>query len=325
MYLKRKNLILSLIAIFVFTSNLIGSHNQGNLDQIYQNLLNSGSVYEWEAKTISFQNKGMNIVGILTVPKVAKPCPIILILHGFGGDKYGFPVAGTGEGYFDRLARKLAEQGFCSLRIDFRGSGQSDGTFDVTSFTGQHSDAIAALDFIKTLKNTVKISKIGVLGHSQGGLVASMTAASDKRVDSLVLWAATGYPPHDFEGLFEKSGIKQGMALPDGGSAVFPLYIDGVYILSLPIGKQFFVDLFNEDPLVAVSKFKNPMMYVSPLQDAIVWPQPNVGNAFLTHHEGYEKLVTVDADHNYNYLVGPEQLDITINWTIAWFIQTLGN
>lgn len=319
----KKNFIVSIMVMFVFVSFLMGSPNSYNIDQAYQQVIHSGTVYQWDARDITFQNKGMNIVGTLTVPRVSQPCPIILILHGFGGDRHGFHVNGTDEGYFDRLARKLAEQGFGSLRIDFRGSGQSEGTFDMTSFSGQVSDAIAALNYIKTLNYPVKVSKIGLVGHSQGGIVSSLTSAADKRIDSLALWAAPAYPPHDYEGLFLKEGIKAGVALPEGGIGTFPLYVDGAYLFDVNMGKQFFTDLFRADPLGAINHYDKPTMYVSALQDAIVWPQPQVGEAFMIHHNGFEKLVTINSDHNFNYLIGPDQVDETINWTIAWFKETL--
>ena len=141
--------------------------------------------------------------------------------------------------------------------------------------------------------------------------------------DSTVLWAATGFPSHDFEGLLLKQGIKAGLALPDGGIITLGLYVDGVYLGDVDLGKQFFVELFNIDPLAAIRGYEKPLMYVSPTQDVVVWPQPLVGEAFLRYHDGQEKLVTLDAGHNYNYYIGPDKIEDAAYWTTAWFIKTL--
>lgn len=251
----------------------------------------------------------MNLFCTLTVPKTQQPRPLILVLHGFGGDRKGVPITGTSELFWDPLARILAGQGFCCLRVDFRGSGESDGTFDITTFTGQLSDAIAALGFIETLAKPVNSARIGLVGHSQGGLVASLTAAADKRIESTVLWAATGFPSHDYEGFLLKDGVKAGLALPDGGVITLGLYLDGVYLGDVDLCKQFFVELFSVDPIAAIGTYKRPLMYISPIQDVVVWPQPLVGQAFLKYHDGEEKLVTLDAGHNYDYYIGPDRIE----------------
>lgn len=314
--------------LFVFGSSIMGVQEQDAVDRNYFNLHQSTAQYDWEAHEVSFQNEGMTLVGTLTVPDSRSSKSIILILHGFGGERHGFPVTGLeNEGYFDVLARRLAENGFCSFKFDFRGSGESTagGTvgYEITSFNGQVSDAIAALDFIQRLDDPVNPDKIGVVGHSQGGLIASVLASIDNRVKSVALWAATGYPPHDYEGLLLREGIERGIALEEGTWDIFGLYLDGVHISDMRMSKEFFVDMFSVNPLVAINKYEGPLMYISPLKDIVVWPQPFIGQTFLKYHEGEEKLVLVDAGHNFNYLIHPNQVIETANWTVAWFEETL--
>lgn len=328
MPLKKKGMALFFFIVFMLGTLVTGVQEQDAVDRSYFNIRDSSAQYDWEAHEVTFQNEGMTLIGTLTVPDVKRSKPIILILHGYGGERNGFPITGLdNEGYFDVLARRLAENGFCSFRFDFRGSGESTagGTvgYEVTSFMGQVSDAIAALDYIQTLDDPINPDKIGVVGHSQGGLIASVLASVDDRVESVALWAATGYPPHDFEGLLLREGIEKGIALEDGTWDNFGLYVDGVYLFDMAMSKEFFVDLFSVNPLVAVSRYEGPLMYVSPLQDIIVWPQPFIGQTFLKYHEGDEKLVMVDAGHNFNYLIHPDQVIETANWTVAWFEETL--
>jgi alpha/beta superfamily hydrolase len=71
--------------------------------------------------------------------------------------------------------------------IGFRGSGESEGQWEDTTYTGQIADALAAIDYLATLPE-IDLQRLAVLGFSQGGLVAAETAARDNRVKSVVLW-----------------------------------------------------------------------------------------------------------------------------------------
>jgi len=315
--------IVCIVVLMLGFSSLIRAEEDDDVTGIYNQIRAQGAKYQVEESIHYITNFGMTMKCTLAVPKTNTSRPIILILHGFGGDRNGFPITGTGERFFERTARILAEQGFCSFRVDFRGCGENAGDYSVTTFSGQVSDAKVALNYIETLADPVDPRRIGLLGHSQGGLVSTLTAASDERIDSLMLWAAVNNPAHDYEGLFKKSGFKKGLAMPNGTSDIFPLYVDDVKVLDYPIRKEFFVEIFNTNPLLAISTFKKPMMYIAALQDVIVWPQPLVGQTYLLYHEGYEKLVSVDASHNYNFDIGPDVMDEVIYWTAAWYIKTL--
>ncbi len=325
---KQIYLMILLVAAlsFAFKGELRAEHNHNgqDVDAIYQDIRNSGPVYEWDETILSFENEGMTVVCSLTIPRMPHLAPIVITLNGFTGDRNDLNVPGTDEPFFKRIARIMAEQGIATLRLDFRGSGDSDGEYQMTTFSSQISDAIAAVRYIEeNLKHKVKTSSIGILGFSQGGLVGSCAAARDKRVDSLVLWSAPAFAPHDYEGLITREGIQTGLALPDGGWAMFPLYVLGQYIYDVPLGKGFFQDLFKIDPLTELKGCDIPMMYVSGSQDIIVWPQPIIGETFLKYHNGEEKLVVLDAGHSFLGLDDPGEMDNAIYWSIAWYIKTL--
>jgi pimeloyl-ACP methyl ester carboxylesterase len=251
--------------------------------------------------------------------------PIVITLNGFTGTRDELPVLGTGAGMFKRTAQVLAAHGFASLRIDFRGSGDSDGEYDMMTFSTQISDAIAAIDYVQNyLADRVNPRKIGVIGLSQGGLVGSVTASKDKRVDSLVLWSPPPHAPIAYEGILSKEGVKQGLELPDGGAITLGIYIDGAYLYDVTLGKDFFKDLFAIDPLAEIQSYKRPLMVIGGLKDVIVWPQPASSEAYLKyHHVGAEKLVVLDADHTFDCVYESEKLDDAAYWSTAWFIKTL--
>jgi len=327
---QRKQMILMVIlaaALSLVFKGEIRAENYRNgqdVDAIYQDIRNSGTAYEWDETIVSFENEGMTVVCSLTIPRTPQLVPIAITLNGFTGDRNDVPVPGTVEPFFKRVARIMAEQGIATLRVDFRGSGDSDGEFQMTTFSTQISDAIAAVNYIEgNLEHKVKSKSIGILGFSQGGLVGSCTAARDRRVDSLVLWSAPAHAPHDYEGLITKEGIQAGLALLDGGYDMFPLYVLGQFIYEVPLGKGFFEDLFRVSAITELKDYDKPMMYIAGTQDIIVWPQPIIGETFIKYHKGDEKLVVLDAGHDFLGLDNPGKMDDAVYWSIAWFISTL--
>jgi len=325
MYSKKTLMIVTCLLVFVFSLSANAQNSGPSVEEIYDSIRSSGPQYDWVESIVTFTNEGMTVVGSLTIPGTSHLPPIVITMNGFGGDRNDVVIPGTDEPFFKRFARILAEQGIASLRIDFRGSGDSDGEYQMTSFSTQISDALAALDYIENnLKHQVDTKSIGMMGFSQGGLVGSTSAARDKRVDSLVLWSPATFPPHEYEGLLTKAGIKTGLALPDGGWAMFPLYLDGVYLdWDLPLGKVFFEDLFKIDPVSEIRQYQNPLMVIVGTEDPIVWPQPAKGQLYMKYHEGFEKLVALDVDHAFNWWAGPEGPDTAYYWSTAWFIKTL--
>ncbi len=94
-------------------------------------------------------------------------CPLVVLMHGFMANKRLEPLKS--------IARTLEEAGIASLRFDFDGHGRSDGKFcDMTVLT-ELADAQAVYDYAAGLDF---VSKVALLGHSQGGVVAGMLAGT---------------------------------------------------------------------------------------------------------------------------------------------------
>ncbi len=323
---RKGMVIITLIIGVVFSLGEAKNYNQGpDVDDIYASIRYSAPMYEWEESIVTFENEGMTLVCTLTIPQTQKKCSIVITLVGFYGTRDGDLNPTTGEKSFKRISRIMAEQGVASLRVDYRGTGDSEGDYTMTTFSTQISDTMAAVDYIKSeLKHQVNSKSIGILGFSQGGLVGSCTAARDKEVDSLVLWSATAFPAHDYEGVLSKQGIKDGLALQNSESITLPFMVEGTYLFDVELGKGFFEELFSVDPLAEIRNYNGPIMYVAGTQDIIVWPQPGIGQTFLKYHDGYEKLVVLNADHVLKYWEPvPETYDDAIYWSTAWFIKTL--
>ena len=107
------------------------------------------------------------LAAILQQPTLAQgqQCPIVLLCHGFGGTKDGQ--------MFDLIADSLAAHGIGSIRFDFNGHGQSEGEFKDMTVPNEIEDAKKVIEYVRDLR---WVSKIALLGHSQGGVVSSMLA-----------------------------------------------------------------------------------------------------------------------------------------------------
>lgn len=268
---------------------------------------------------VSFYNNGQLIKGILTEPTDRfEPKPAVLIFHGFTGQKNEMDITGTEEAMFEMTARIFAENGIASLRIDFIGSGESEGKWEDTTFSSQIDDAIAAIDFLESNPN-IDMSKIGVLGLSQGGLVAACTASRDSRVKTAILWSPVAIPAYTYSVLLGADVVTGSLEL-DGDEMLEATLPWGATTL---LKKPFYQELFLTDPVAEMAKFDGPLMVTVGLADTVVSPQPQMGMLYIKNHEGKEKFVQLDADHMLGIFNGPDALLIAIEEARAWLNMTL--
>jgi alpha/beta superfamily hydrolase len=89
------------------------------------------------------------------------------------------------------LSDYLTHKGIAVLRCDDRGVGKSGGKFSTATTLDFAMDAEAALDFLKT-RSDIDTTKLGLIGHSEGGLIAPVIASERKDVNFIVLMAGTG-------------------------------------------------------------------------------------------------------------------------------------
>jgi hypothetical protein len=251
------------------------------------------------------------VIGTLETP-AGDPAPVVLLLHGFTGSRDELPVTGTDEGVFSRTARLLAEQGIASLRIDFRGSGESPGAFADTTFEGQVADGLAALDWLEA-NPTVDGQRLGVIGWSQGGLVATAVAGRSDKPDALALWAAVANPEESFGGIVGAETLAKGL---EAGDAALPVTLPWGAVIELKRG--FFEGVTTFDPPAELASYAGPLFIAHGTQDTTVLP--TAVDAFLAAHDGEEATWIAEMDHVFNAFTGPETLDQMIGQTIG-FLQ----
>ena len=263
-------------------------------------------------QVVTMSTSGQPFVGTLVTP-AGDPAPVVLLLHGFTGSRDELPTDHVPSGVFAYTADKLAEAGLASLRIDFRGSGESlaDMAFEDTTFESQIADAEAAVAYLKEL-DSVDGSSIHALGWSQGGLVAASLAGRGAEVETLSLWNAVGDPKATFGSLFGPDLMAQGNAAA----------ADEAIVATLPWGAEvtlkggFFEGIQSNRPLEEITGFAGPLFVAAGTQDTVVLPE--FGQQFIEAHEGEETLWVADMDHVFNVFANTETLDDLIANNISF-------
>lgn len=146
----------------------------------------------YTTQEVSFENKAAGAVlsGTLTWPEGydgKKPVPVVIMVSGSGLQNRDEEVFGHKP--FLVLADRLARNGIASLRYDDRGTGKSTGDASKATTSDFMKDAAAGLELLRSMDR--KFSRVGVIGHSEGGLIAFMLAA-DGMTDFIVSLAGTG-------------------------------------------------------------------------------------------------------------------------------------
>jgi len=145
--------------------------------------------YPYTEELVSYTNPAtqLTLSGTLTLPNSQKPSPAVILIAGMGPQNRDYTM--LGHQLFLVVADYLTRHGIAVLRFDKRGVGQSAGQFDMTltseDFAG---DVLAGVTYLRTRKE-INPLQIGLLGHSEGGLIAPMVAAQTKNVDFVLLMA----------------------------------------------------------------------------------------------------------------------------------------
>jgi uncharacterized protein len=147
--------------------------------------------FDYNEEEIVFTNTKdkVNLAGTLTFPKNPQKCTAVILISGSGPQDRDESLLGHKP--FLVLADYLTKNGLAVLRFDDRSVGKSTGDFSTATSFDFSRDVEAAITYLKTRKEINK-KGIGLLGHSEGGLIAPMLAAKTKDVAFIVLMAAPG-------------------------------------------------------------------------------------------------------------------------------------
>ncbi|HIK93170.1 MAG TPA: alpha/beta hydrolase [Planctomycetes bacterium] len=145
--------------------------------------------YLVEDVTFTNETDGVRLAGTMTVPKSATPCPAAILISGSGPQDRDESLLGHKP--FWIIADHLSRHGIAVLRFDDRGTGASTGDFQSATSEDFSRDVEAAFEHLRRDPRVEK-NATGLIGHSEGGILAPMVAGRRSDVAFVILLAGTG-------------------------------------------------------------------------------------------------------------------------------------
>jgi pimeloyl-ACP methyl ester carboxylesterase len=169
--------------------------------------------FPYAAEEVSFDSApGVRLAGTLTRPAGKGPFPAVVMITGSGAQDRDEAIAGHRP--FWVIADALARRGVAVLRWDDRGFAKSTGDFAKATSEDFAADGLAAMAYLRA-RHDIDPRRIGVIGHSEGGMVGPMMAAADPRVAFVVMLAGPGVPTRELMAA-QRDAVSRAMGLsPD--------------------------------------------------------------------------------------------------------------
>ncbi len=245
-------------------------------------LLTSISAFA-ETQRLTIDGSKGKLAAIIQKPATqpGEQIPMVIMMHGFGGNKGG----GERKTLFDVIADKLEAQGIASIRFDFNGHGESEGEFWQHTVPNEIEDALQVFEYVRDLRY---VSTVSVLGHSQGGVVASMVAGKlGAEIKSAVLMAPAAVLRDD---------AIRGSTF---GASYDPLNLEGDWIELMggrqKLGAEYIRTAFNLPIYETAANFKGPLCVIHGTGDRVVpytygvryTEQSNNAELYILHGEDH--------------------------------------
>ncbi|MDZ4793308.1 MAG: alpha/beta fold hydrolase [Bacteroidota bacterium] len=147
--------------------------------------------YKTEEVIYGNTDQSLRYGATISIPEGNAVYPAIVLITGSGPQDRDETI--MGHKLFAVLADHLTRKGFIVLRVDDRGIGKSTGIFSEANSEDFSTDVSSSVDYLLSRPETDK-KKIGLIGHSEGGMIAPMVAVKRKDIDFIVLMAGPGVP-----------------------------------------------------------------------------------------------------------------------------------
>ncbi len=147
--------------------------------------------FPYREEEVTYENTGggITLAGTLTLPQGEGPFPAALLITGSGGQDRDETIMGHKP--FLVIADYLTRRGIAVLRVDDRGVGDTTGNLGESTTDDLAGDVLTGVAFLKD-HSEIEPDRIGLIGHSEGGIIAPIAAARSRDVAFIVLLAGTG-------------------------------------------------------------------------------------------------------------------------------------
>jgi hypothetical protein len=245
---------------------------------------------------------GHTLAGTLTLPKSAslkQPVGAIVTVTGSGPQDRDENIGLQGFLPFRQLADALGRRGIAVLRMDDRGTGASGGTFKGSTSADFAEDVRAGLAYLRT-RPEIRADRLGVLGHSEGALIAPMVAEKEPKLRAIVLLAGIAQPGRSALHFQLKNQIEHNTKLTpemrDSQIAEIPKKIDAM--MAADPWMKFFL---TYDPAPTMRRVKTPVLILTGSRDQQAVPE-QVALQEAAFKEGGNKDVTARVVPDVNHL-----------------------
>jgi hypothetical protein len=147
--------------------------------------------YPYKDEEVIYKNEttGIELAGTLTLPTSEGPSPAVLLITGSGAQDRNETIVGHRP--FLVLSDYLTRRGIAVLRVDDRGIGGSNGNVSQATSEDFAGDVLTGVEYLKG-REEIDPEKIGLIGHSEGGIIAPMVAVRSEDVAFIVMMAGSG-------------------------------------------------------------------------------------------------------------------------------------
>ena len=245
---------------------------------------------------------GHTLAGTLTLPKSAsrtQPVSAIVTVTGSGPQDRDENIGLPGFRPFRQIADSLGRRAIAVLRMDDRGTGASGGTFKGSTSADFAEDVRAGLAYLRT-RPEIRADRLGVLGHSEGALIAPMVADKEPTLRAIVLLAGIAQPGRSALYFQLKNQIEHNAKLTpdmrDSQIAEIPKRIDAM--MAADPWMKFFL---TYDPAPTMHHVKTPVLILTGSRDQQAVPD-QVALQEAAFKEGGNKDVTARVLPDLNHL-----------------------
>lgn len=242
-------------------------------------LMAAGAQAQTQTVTIDGDHGKLHAVIHKPELKDGERCPMVLLCHGFMGNK---------EGALEKqIAALLQAQGIASIRFDFNGHGQSEGRFQDMTVPNEIVDAKKVIEYVSRLPY---VESVAITGHSQGGVVAAMTAGDlgTEKIKAVVLLAPAAVLRDD---------AIRGSTM---GATYDPFNL-GEYVelfRGLKLGAEYIRTAFSLPIYDTAAKYQGPALIIHGTGDRVV--PYTYGERFHQIWDGSELVIIDKADHGFS-------------------------